>query len=325
MKSVKKKIKALVLFSGGLDSILATKILFNQKIDITVLGFKSYFFDVEKAKETAKDLKIKFKEIDFSKEHLQIIKNPKHGYGSSMNPCIDCHTLMLKIAKKMLTKEKADFVATGEVLGERPMSQNKNALDLIEKESSLTGYLLRPLSAKLLKPTIPEIKGLIDRKKLLDISGRSRKKQLSLVKKFKIKNFLFPAGGCLLTDPGFGKRLKDLFKIYPWCEGNDIEFLKIGRHFWMDKTKIIIGRNHQENLKIKKLAQKGDILIELKKYPGPITLIRNYGDDKINLHNPASLGAPAPKFDEILKKAKKLTKYYSLKAREEKDVEFKIT
>jgi tRNA U34 2-thiouridine synthase MnmA/TrmU len=265
---------------------------------------------VKKAKKIAKDLKIKFKEIDFSKKHLEIIKSPKYGYGSSMNPCIDCHALMLKFAKNIIKKEKADFVVTGEVLGERPMSQNRKALELLEKESSLTGFLLRPLSAKLLKPTIAEKQGLIDRSKLFDISGRSRKRQLALAKKFKIKNYLTPSGGCLLTDLEFGKKLKDLFKIYPLCAGNDIELLKLGRHFLENKTKIIVGRNLQENLKIKKLARKNDILIELKKYPGPFTLIRNYGRGKI--------------LNKVLEKAEKLTKYYSLKAREKKDVEFEI-
>jgi tRNA U34 2-thiouridine synthase MnmA/TrmU len=322
-----KKVRALVLFSGGLDSVLAAKILMEQGIEVFPVFFKSYFFGPEIAQKSAKENGLKLKVIDFSKEHLKIVKKPNFGYGSSMNPCLDCHILMLKKAKELMKKNShgririsrgqrlseryshADFVATGEVLGERPMTQNKKALELVEKESSLSGYLLRPLSAKLLKETIPEKKGLIDREKLLDIQGRSRRRQIELAKEFKIKFYPTPAGGCLLTDPEFGKRLKELLKNYSKFTDNDVELLKLGRHFWEGRAKIVVGRNHQENLKIEKLAQKKDILIEMKNYPGPTTLIRSYGG----------------KFSkEILEKAKNLTKFYSKKARDKKDVEFKI-
>ncbi len=305
-----KKIRVLLLFSGGLDSILATKVLMEQGIEVKGITFKSYFFDAEQAKKAAKKIKLALKIVDFSKEHLKMVKNPKYGYGKAINPCIDCHILMLKKAKAVMKKEKFSFVATGEVLGERPMSQNKGALGLIEKESGLKGYLLRPLSAKLLKPTIPEKLGWVDREKLLDISGRSRKKQIALAKKYKIKKYPTPAGGCLLCDLEFSKRLRELLKIYPRCEGNDIGLLKLGRHFCFAKTKIIIGRNEEENEKIKKLKNKGDILIEMKNYPGPLTLVKNYSRLKIS--------------KSVLEKAKKLTQYYSTKARYERVVEFDI-
>ena len=308
-----KKAKALILFSGGLDSILAAKILMKQGIKVTGLSFKSYFFDSNQAEKTAKKLGIKLRVVDFSKEHLKMVKRPKYGYGKAMNPCLDCHILMLKQAKKIMEQGKFDWVATGEVLGERPMSQNRRALELVVKESSLKGYLLRPLSAKLLKETIAEKKGWLKREKLLNISGRSRKKQIALAKRFKIKRYPTPAGGCLLTDLEFGKRLKELFQKYPKCDGNDIEFLKYGRHFWPFgklRVKIIVGRDEEENKKIKRLVQKKDILIEMKNYPGPMTLIRNYGRSK-----------KVPK--RTLEKAKSLTQYYSTKARDKKDVEFK--
>jgi len=305
-----KKTKALVLLSGGLDSILAVKILEAQGVKIKGLGFKSYFFNEKLAKKAARALNIPIKIIDLSKEHLNLVKKPKYGYGKGMNPCIDCHILMLKKAKQIMLKEKFDLVATGEVLGERPMSQNLKSLKLIEKKSGLKGYLLRPLSAKLLEPTIPEKKGLIERKKLLDISGRSRKRQLKLAKKFKIKSYPSPAGGCLLTDLEFSKRLKDLFEKYPRCQGNDIELLKLGRHFWQNKVKIIVGRNEEENKKIRKLAKRGDVLVEMENYPGPLTLVRSYSGKKID-----------PK---VLEKARFLTKYYSTKSRQKKDVKFKI-
>jgi len=304
-----KKIKALVLFSGGLDSILAAKLLIKQGIKVQGLIFKSYFFDFGKAQQVAEEIGIKLRRNDFSKEHLKMVKSPKYGYGKNMNPCIDCHTLMFKIASQIMRKENFDFVATGEVLGERPMSQNKNALKLIEKESGLNGYLLRPLSAKLLEPTEVEKRGLVDRGKLLDIRGRSRKRQLELAKKWKIKKYPNPAGGCLLTDPDFSKRLKKLLDKYPKAGENDIRLLKFGRHFWYGNVKIIVGRNHQENLEMKKLRQKNDVLIELEELTGPTTLVRSYQKS-------------IPK--NLITEAQKLTAYYSLKARDKKGLKFKI-
>jgi len=301
--------KALLLFSGGLDSILASKVLLDQGIKVIPVYFKSYFFCPEIAKKSAKEIGLKLKVVDISKEHLKIVRNPKFGYGKSMNPCLDCHLLMLKKAKEIMKKEKYDFIATGEVLGERPMSQNIQALKILEEKSSLKGYLLRPLSAKLLEPTIPEKKGLIDREKLLKIQGRSRKEQIELAKKYKINNYPQPAGGCLLTDLEFGKKLKELFNIAKKIDKKDIELLKLGRHFLEKNHKIVIGRNGKENKEIKKLVKKGDILIEMKNYPGPLTLIRNY-QGKIK--------------EEIIEKAKNLTQYYSVKSRGKKDVLFKI-
>jgi len=306
-----KKTKALILFSGGLDSILAAKILMKQGIRLTPLCFKSYFFGSEQAKVAAKSLGLKLKVIDISKEHFKIVKSPRYGYGSSMNPCIDCHILMLKKAKRLMKKGKFDFVATGEVLNERPMSQNRKALELVENESSLKGYLLRPLSAKLLRKTIPEKNGIVDRQKLLDIAGRSRKRQIELAKKWRIVWYPTPAGGCLLTDLEFGKRLRELLQKYPKCDGNDIELLKLGRHFWQEKIKIVVGRNHKENLRIEKLAKKKDLLIEMENYSGPTTLVRNY-NKKIKIS------------EKVLEKAKFFTQYYSVKARDKKDVRFKI-
>lgn len=302
--------KAIVLLSGGLDSILAARILREQNLKILGLSFKSPFFSSENAQKAAEELKIDLKILDISRELLKILRKPKYGFGSQMNPCLDCHILMFKKAKKVMEREKYDFVASGEVLNQRPFSQNLKSLSLIEKESNLQGYLLRPLSAKLLKPTIAEKKSLIKREKLFAISGRSRRKQLELAKKFKIKYYPSPAGGCLLTDPEFSKRLKELRENYPKFRLNDIELLKLGRHFWEKKNKIIVGRNHQENLKIKKLAKPDDILLEMENYNGPTTLIRNYAKCKIS--------------KDIVKKAKKLTKNYSTKARDKKDIRFSI-
>ena len=297
------KRKALILFSGGLDSILAAKILEGQGIRVKGITFKSYFFNSTQAKRSAGEIKLDLQVVDFSKAHLSLIKAPKHGRGSAMNPCIDCHLLMLKKAKQIMKKEKFDFIVTGEVLGERPMSQNKRALQLVEKKSSLTGYLLRPLSAKLLPETIPERLGWVDRRKLSAIFGRSRKEQLALVKKYKIKKYPNPGGGCILCEQEFGKKLTELFKIYPECQGNDIKLLYYGRHFWKNKTKIVVGRNERDNKELQKTARAGDILIELEKYPGPLVLIRNYNGEKIS--------------ESVLQEAKRLTKYYASKTKGE--------
>jgi tRNA-specific 2-thiouridylase len=304
-----KKVKALLLFSGGLDSILAVRILMEQGIEVVPVYFKSYFFGPEIAEKSAKENGLKLRIEDISKEHLEIVKKPKFGWGASMNPCLDCHILMLKKAKEIMEKEKFDFVATGEVLGERPFSQTKNALLIVERESSLKGYLLRPLSAKLLEPTIPEKKGLVKREKLFDIQRRSRKRQIELAKKFKIKWYPQPSGGCILTDLEFGKKLRDLLEKYPEFDGNDIETLKLGRHFGEGKVKIIVGRNHEENLKLEKLKRKGDFIVKIENYPGPTVLIRPY-EEKAS--------------KEIFKKAKDLIIKYSKKARGKKDIKFLI-
>ena len=308
----KNQLKCLFLFSGGLDSILGVKILRLQKnIKIVGLNFKSIFFSEKIAKEMAKKIKLPLKIVDLSEKLIEIVKKPKYGYGKGMNPCLDCRILMLKEAKKILKKEKFDFVASGEVLGERPMTQNKFALKLVEEKSSLKGILLRPLSAKLLEETLLEKKGLIKRELLLDLQGRSRKRQILLAQKFKLKEYPTPSGGCLLTDLNFSKRLKELLENFPKAKKNDIELLKLGRHFWQKKIKIIVGRNEKENQLLKKLAQKGDILIEMENYPGPTTLIRSYQKrKKIS--------------KEALEEGKKLTQNYSSKAKDKKDIKFKI-
>ncbi len=297
MKTKKEEARALVLLSGGLDSILAVKILQNQGIDVTGISFVSYFFSSKQAKKAANDLNIKFREFDFSDDHLEIVKNPPRGYGKAINPCIDCHLLMLKKAKVIMEEENFDFVATGEVLGERPMSQNKEALNLIEKESGLKGYLLRPLSAKLLNPTIIEEKGLIDRDELMDISGRNRKPQMKLADEYGIKEYPTPAGGCLLTEIQFAKRFKEMLSNWPDCQGHDVKLLRIGRHFWINDNLVLVGRNKEENEEIQELKIKGDVVIEPKGFPGPSILIR--GKDEI--------------LEESLIKAKELMIKYSPK------------
>jgi tRNA-specific 2-thiouridylase len=294
--------KALALISGGLDSILAALLIKNQGIKIQGLAFKSLFF----APPIPPIPQIPIKTIDISKEHLKIVKRPKYGYGKQANPCLDCHLLMLKKAKQILSRY--DFIITGDVLGQRPFSQNQAALNLLDKQSGLQDLILRPLSAQLLKPTLPEEKGWVDRNQLLALSGRSRKEQLKLAQKFKLKSYSPPAGGCILTDPQYGQRLFKMLKINPQVNPHDIQLLRLGRHFWYSERSdpakqgrtltvlMIVGRQRQENLKLKKLRQKNDVLIEPKFFPGPTILIRSFN------HKPS----PA-----ILDKAEKLLLQYS--------------
>lgn len=305
---MEKKPSCLLLFSGGLDSILAAKLLMEQGIDVLGITFKSCFFNEDQAKKAGEEIGLKIKVIDISKEHLEVVKKPKYGYGKNMNPCIDCHLLMLKEAKKLKEKLKYNFIATGEVLDERPMSQNKNILKLLEKESGLEGYLLRPLSAKLLGPTIPEKNNIVKREKLLDIKGRSRKRQLELAKKFKLKWYPTPSGGCLLTDPQFSRRLKDMFEKWPNADCDDMKLLKFGRHFWKEDFLIVVGRNEKENKEIKKLKREKDIVIEPQNIPGPTILIR--GKRK--------------KPREVISLAKDLIKKYSKKIKDKEKINFLI-
>ncbi|MFH1427314.1 MAG: tRNA 4-thiouridine(8) synthase ThiI [Patescibacteria group bacterium] len=278
-----RKVKALVLLSGGLDSMLAVRVLRAQGIEVTGICFTSNFFSCDKAKKAAKILNISLKIKDISKEILKIVKNPSSGYGKHLNPCIDCHSLMIKIAGEIMKKENFNIIATGEVLGERPFSQNKDALAKVEK---LAGFgVLRPLSAKLLPETNFEKKGLVKRGRLFNIKGRRREQQFELAEKYKISEFPSPDGGCLLTDPGFNERLIKTLEYWPDCSVNDIELLKYGRVFWLKteddgaKVLVIIGRNEKESEMLKKLAIENDIIVEPEEIPGPTSIIRFKNED----------------------------------------------
>ncbi|UCH32486.1 MAG: hypothetical protein JSV05_03660 [Candidatus Bathyarchaeota archaeon] len=270
--------RGLALLSGGLDSTLATKLLQEQGIDVVAINFKSPFCLCGKggcgAAGIAKQLGVHLKTITIGEEYLEMIRNPKHGYGKNMNPCIDCRIFMLKKAKEMLKELGASFLFTGEVLGQRPMSQHRKALEIIEKEAGLEGMILRPLSAKSLPETEAERKGWVDREKLLDISGRSRKLQLQLASDFGLRDFPCPAGGCLLTSKEFAMKIKDLFKYNKQVTLNDISLLKIGRHFRFGKNKIIVGRNEAENKQLMKLKQESDYFFEVPNCGSPITLLQ---------------------------------------------------
>lgn len=274
--------KAIAMLSGGLDSMLAAKILLEQGIELEALNFLTVFCTCTNrgesclASQKAVDtLGIPLKVFNVSEEYLEVVKHPKHGYGSNMNPCIDCRIFMLKKAKAYMEASAASFIVTGEVLGERPMSQRRDSLRLIEKEAGLEGLILRPLSAKLLPASIPEREGWVDREKLLGLEGRSRKPQIELAERFGISDYPCPAGGCLLTDPGFSRRMKDLMLYDPDFSLNDVHLLKVGRHFRLSpETKLVVGRNKEENQKIQTFALEEDILFKLSGFPGPLSLLR---------------------------------------------------
>jgi len=272
--------KAIALISGGLDSLLAAKLVQDQGIEVIGVVFVMPFAsrDIGKYKKdvqtAADDANIPIKFVDISEEFLKIVKGPKYGYGANINPCIDCKILMLRTAKKIMEKENAKFIVTGEVLGERPMSQNKKSLLKIKKESGLEECLLRPLSAKLLEETAPEKEGIVDREKLKDIEGRSRSRQFELAQKYGITKYFSPAGGCLLTDGIFTKKLKDLIATNG-LKFDNIDLLKYGRHFRLDaETKAVIGRNESENNYLKELKKPDDLLLRLKGKAGPYGLMR---------------------------------------------------
>ncbi|RFT15678.1 MAG: tRNA (5-methylaminomethyl-2-thiouridylate)-methyltransferase [Candidatus Saccharicenans subterraneus] len=270
----RKKARALLLFSGGLDSILAGKLLEEQDVEIVALTFRSQFFGAGQAVRLAGELGWPLVVVDISPEQIEIVENPRYGYGRQLNPCIDCHGQMVRIAGQLLERYQADFVATGEVVGERPKSQNRQALGLVEKLSGIKGLVLRPLSARLLPETIPEERGLVDRNRLLDIFGRYRKKQLELAERYGLKEYPTPAGGCLLTDPGFAARARQLMKWRGKLWPGDIELIKTGRVFFEPDGLIVVGRDEQENEKIAAIAGATDILVTTAGVKGPLAAVR---------------------------------------------------
>jgi len=297
------KIKGISLFSGGLDSILAVKVIQEQGIDVEGVAFETPFFSAERALPAARDIGIPLTVLDITDEHLEMLKAPRYGYGRNMNPCIDCHGLMLRVAGRRMDERGADFLFTGEVLGQRPMSQTKQSLHIVAKISGYQGYVLRPLSAKLLPETVPEQEGAVDREGLLDIQGRSRKRQIEMAKRYGIGSYSNPAGGCLLTDPMFSKRLRDLFDHDAQREVRDLRLLKVGRYLRMnDDTVIIVGRNKRENHVLHEVIEDHDVVIRMQDYPGPTVLIP-YGADEETIEKAAAicvLYSDAPNDQEVV-------------------------
>lgn len=273
--------KAIALLSGGLDSTLAVKLMIDQGIDVTAVHFTSVFCNCSPkkagckmhARKVAEEFNIPIKVIHKGLDYIKIVEHPPHGYGSAMNACIDCRIYMLRKVKEMMFDMGASFVITGEVLGQRPMSQQRHTIRLIEKESHLTDLILRPLSAQHFEPTIPEREGIVDRDKLLNISGRSRKSQLALAEHLGVTDYPCPAGGCLLTDKVIAARLRDLFSSVPDYTQTDLLLLKIGRHFRLSgNLRIILGRTKDENERLAQLAKQGQMIYAPENFRGPTAL-----------------------------------------------------
>jgi tRNA U34 2-thiouridine synthase MnmA/TrmU len=274
--------KAIALYSGGLDSTLAILVAMRQGIEVTAITFLTHFgCDISDKSSCSKNpfaasekFGFEVKLCHLADKFIEIVKNPEFGHGKNMNPCIDCRILMLKEAKEFMKMTGADFIITGEVLYQRPMSQRRDTFPKIDREAGLEGYILRPLSAKLLKPTIPEQTGIVKRELLCNFHGRSRKPQMRLAKEMGLTEYPAPAGGCLLTDPLYSYRLKELLEHDPSPSLKDINLLRIGRHFRIsDEYKIAVGRDESENNTIQSLADADDYLLHVDGYGSPLTII----------------------------------------------------
>ena len=278
-----KKVRALGLSSGGLDSILSALILRKQGIEVEWVTFETPFFSSENALHAAHITGIPITVKNITKEYLVMLKNPPCGYGKHMNPCMDCHALMFRLAGAIMKEKGFDFLFSGEVLGQRPMSQTKPSLRYVEKQSGCDGFILRPLSAAKLPITIPEKEGLVNRELLLDITGRSRKVQMKIAGEFGITDYPSAGGGCLLTDKGYAARLRDLFNHQEEFTEEELHLLKHGRHLRLDKnTKIIVGRTKSDNEQIKKYYNPdADTVIKVNNFPGPTVLVPHGGNKEM--------------------------------------------
>ena len=271
--------KGLSLMSGGLDSQLAVKVLQDAGAEVEGVCFETPFFSSAAARRAAAAIGVKLHVVDFTEDECRLIENPPHGFGGAMNPCIDCHATMIRRAGEMMAAMGYDFVATGEVLNQRPMSQNRQSLGVVERTSGLQGRLVRPLCAQLLEPTVPEREGKLDRTKLLGLSGRRREPQFELAKRYGLVDYPSPAGGCKLTEKGFGHRLKDLLDHEGLGCRRLVELLLIARRFrFPDGTGVILGRDARENAELKGCGDLGELVYTVN-CPGPTALVTGGGRD----------------------------------------------
>jgi tRNA U34 2-thiouridine synthase MnmA/TrmU len=278
-------VRALGLCSGGLDSILSALVLKDQGIEVSWIHLETPFFGAENAREAARRTGIPLRVMNITTRYMKMLRNPSVGYGRHMNPCMDCHALMFRIAGEVMEEEGFSFLFSGEVLGQRPMSQTQSSLRYVEKNSGYDGYILRPLSARRLPETIPERQGLVDRERLHGFSGRSRKPQAALAKEFGVNVYPAPAGGCLLTDKGFSQRLSDLLnhEEAEQITENDLHLLKYGRHFRLKQGgKLVVGRTKGDNKRLADLADPArDIILKTRGRPGPTAILPKGGPPEI--------------------------------------------
>ncbi len=268
------KPKVISLFSGGLDSILIIYLMQDLGFDVLPVCFSTPFFPPNNAIKIAKENNFSIKIVDITDDYLEMLKSPSYGYGKNLNPCINCHGMMLNKAYEIMLSEKAAFICSGEVVSQRPMSQTKNSLAAVDKVSKVKEHIIRPLSQKLLPDTKPILNGLVDKEKLLDISGRSRKRQHELAEKFNLPSIPSSGGGCLLTDIGYCKRLQDIFD-YDMLEKKYLKFLHLGRHFRIDDcTKFILGKNQGENNYLTKNGA-GEFAVRAKNFASPLGIIQS--------------------------------------------------
>jgi len=274
------KCRGLSLLSGGLDSQLAICVLREAGAEVEAVTFETPFFSASAARKAAAALDVKLHVIDFTDDEIALVKAPPHGFGGAMNPCIDCHATMIRRAGELMAELGYDFVATGEVLNQRPMSQTKQSLGVVEKSSGLVGRLVRPLCAQLLAPTIPEQEGLLDRSKLLALSGRRREPQMELAGKFGLTDYPSPAGGCKLTEKAFGRKLKDLLDHEGLDDRRLVELLNTGRRFRLpDGTGVILGRDARENKLLVERRSTDETIVAPVSVPGPTALLPRVASD----------------------------------------------
>lgn len=303
--------KALALVSGGLDSILAAKLVQMQGIEVIGICFASVFFGSGNAEKMAAQVDLPLIVVDFTEEHLKMTKSPKHGYGKNMNPCIDCHAMMLNYAGNMLEELNGDFLITGEVLNQRPMSQNKKSLGIVQKESGFEDKILRPLCALNLEPTQMEKDGLVDRTKLLGISGKSRKPQIDLAKQMGIEEYPSPAGGCMLTEPQFANRLRDLYKHDKEnAKPIDAELLKVGRHMRISPAaKVVCTRNESEYELLMKLLKDDYIVFNTADCTGSTAVLVPCGNVPLTQEDMAFAGSVVARYSKEREKDSVRVKY----------------
>ena len=282
-------VRCIALLSGGLDSMLAIRLMQDQGIEVEALNFKTMFTCCQDTSaQAARSLGVPMTIIGQEDDYLDLVREPQYGYGKGANPCVDCRIYMFDRARSYMKEMNAQFIISGEVVGQRPMSQKRRDLDIIATQSDLEDLLLRPLSAKLLPPTLPEREGWVDRELLYGIQGRSRKQLIELAKNYGFPDIPTPSTGCALTEPEFGRKVHDLIQIQVGDKPWDYQLLTTGRHFrFDDTTKVILGRDHDENNQLRYLHTLEDatsqVLLEPENFKGPLGLVTgNDSEDAVH-------------------------------------------